>query len=193
MEEEIRSADSSAAPSDLKAVVTGVIQEFLQAQKASSEPAYKTELADERKRREQLERRVNELVEENRRSRVMAEEADRSASIRGELQRMGVTKVDLAFKAIKDDISRSEDGRLLAKTEAGDVTVKEYLSRFLQENPELLPSRIPGGSGASSGHTEQVSATGIDLDKIRPGMSPEELDKVRREIARVARQAFRVG
>lgn len=193
MEEENRSGDPVSAPSDLKAVVTGVIQEFLQAQKASSEPAYKTELADERKRRELLERRVNELVEENRRSRVMAEEAERSAAIRGELQRMGVSKVDLAFRAIKDDISRSEDGRLLAKTEAGEVPVKDYLSRFLQENPELLPSRIPGGSGASSGHADQVGATGIDLDKIRPGMSPDELDKVRREIARVARQAFRVG
>jgi len=32
---------------------------------------------------------------------------------------------------------------------------------------------------------------GLDLDKIRPGMSPEELDKARQEISRVASQAMR--
>ncbi len=62
------------------------------------------------KKREQLERRVNELVAENQRSRKMAEEADRSATIRAELQRLGVAKVDLAFKAVKDEIFRAEDG-----------------------------------------------------------------------------------
>jgi hypothetical protein len=32
---------------------------------------------------------------------------------------------------------------------------------------------------------------GLDLEKIRPGMSPEELDKARQEISRVASQAMR--
>jgi hypothetical protein len=32
---------------------------------------------------------------------------------------------------------------------------------------------------------------GFDLDKIRPGMSSEELEKVRQEISRVANQALR--
>ena len=72
--------------------------------RSKTEPAYKVELVEERKRREQLERRLNELVDENRRSREMAEEMERSASIRAELQRLGVTKVDLAFKAVKEDI-----------------------------------------------------------------------------------------
>jgi hypothetical protein len=32
---------------------------------------------------------------------------------------------------------------------------------------------------------------GVDLDKIRPGMSAEDLDKVRHEIARIANQTIR--
>ena len=79
----------------------------------------------------------------------------------------------------------------MARTENGDVAIRSYLSAFVSENPELLPGRIHGGSGAGSGHSEAVKPSGIDLDKIRPGMSAEELDNVRQEIARVARQAIR--
>ena len=177
---------------DVKALVRSAIEEFLHVQQAKTEPAYKTELVEERRRREQLERRVNELVEENKRSRQAAEEVERGATIRSELQRLGVTKVDLAFKAVRDDIVRSEDGRLLARSESGELPVREYLARFVSENPELLPGRIPGGSGAGPGHAESVApSTPVDLDKIRPGMSAEDLEKVRQEIARVARQTIR--
>jgi hypothetical protein len=55
-----------------------------------------------------------------------------------------------------------------------------------------MPSRISGGSGAGPGHAQSAApAQGIDLDKLRPGMSAEELEKVRKEIARVARQTIR--
>ena len=56
-------------------IVQQAIEEFTQRDQAQSEPAYKTELQEERQRREQLERRLNELVEENKRSRQIAEEA----------------------------------------------------------------------------------------------------------------------
>ena len=94
------------------------IEEYARMEQSKTEPAYKVELVEERKRREQLERRLNELVDENRRSREMAEEMERASSIRAELQRLGVTKVDLAFKAVKEDIQRNSDGRLIAKTES---------------------------------------------------------------------------
>ena len=58
------------------------------------------------------------------------------------------------------------------------------------ENPELLPARLAGGSGAS-GAQKVPPGGGVDLDKIRPGMSPEEMERVRQEIARVASQALR--
>jgi hypothetical protein len=176
---------------DMKTLVRSAIEEFLHAQQSKSEPAYKVELVEERRRRESLERRVNELVEENRRSRHIAEEVERSAAIRTELQRLGVAKVDLAFKVVKDDIARSEDGRLFAKTDTGEMPLRDYLSRFVTDNPELLPGRIQGGSGAGSGHAQPAVTTTVDIDKIRPGMSAEELDKIRQEIARVAKQTMR--
>lgn len=175
---------------DMKVLVRSAIEEFLQVQQTKNEPAYKAELVEERKRREQLERRVNELVEENRRSRAAAEEIERASAIRTELQRLGVNKLDLAFKAVRDDIHRTEDGRLVARTTDGEFGMKDYLTRFVTDNPELLPGRIHGGSGAGSASQHTVAST-VDLDKIRPGMSEEDLERVRQEIARVARQTLR--
>ena len=135
-------------PMDVQTIVQQAIDEFVRRDSARREPAYKTELQEERRRREQLEKRMNELVEENNRSRAMAEEAQRNSTIRAELQKLGVTKVDLAYKAIQDGIVRTEDGRLVARGESGEVPVAEYLSGFVQENPEFLPARIAGGNGA---------------------------------------------
>jgi hypothetical protein len=102
-----------------------------------------------------------------------------------------VAKVDVAFKAVKDDIFRADDGRLLAKGDEGEVSVKEYLSHFLSENPEFLPARIQGGSGVTAAHKTAAPAGGTDLDKIRPGMSSEEAERIRQEIVRVTSQTLR--
>lgn len=176
---------------DIRSVIRGAIEEFVRAEQVKAEPAYKAELIEERKRREQLELRVNELVHENQRTRQVAEDADRNAAVRAELQRLGVAKVDLAYRVVRDDIQRTEDGRLIAKTDQGPVPLKDYLSQFVSENPELLPARIPGGSGMSSAQRTAPSAGGFDLEKIRPGMNPEELDRVRQEISRLANQTIR--
>ena len=173
---------------ELRSLIRGVIEEFVQSEQVKAEPAYKAELLDERKRREDLEKRVNDLVKENHRSRQMADEAERSSSIRAELQRLGVAKVDLAYRAVKDDIQRRDDGQLMAP---GEVSLRDYLAQFVQENPELLPARMTGGSGMGSGPKAATNTGGLDLDKIRPGMSPEELDKMRQEVSRVANQALR--
>ena len=176
---------------DIKDVVRHVLEDYGRMEQTKAEPAYKAELHEERKRREQLEGRLNQLVEENRRTRAAAEEVDRHSQIRSELQRLGVAKVDLAFRAVKDDIIRGEDGRL---QKLGDgKAMAEYLTDFVQQNPELLPARIAGGSGVQS--TSKNASTqiphGIDMDKIKPGMNPEELDRVRQEIARLALQSSR--
>ncbi len=132
---------------------------------------------------------MNELVQENARSRQLAEEADRSATVRTELQKLGVAKVDLAFKAVKDDIKRAEDGRLMGTGEQGTVNLREYLTHFVNENPEFLPARNLGGSGVVSGQRISSTATSaVDLDKIKPGMSAEDLNRVRQEITRIASQ-----
>src|ERR1700693_5080551 len=88
-------------PMDVQTIVQQAIDEYMRKDTARREPAYKTELQEERRRREQLEKRMNELVEENKRSRAMAEETQRNATIRTELQKLGVKKIDLAYKAVQ--------------------------------------------------------------------------------------------
>ncbi len=177
---------------DVQAIVRQAIQDFTNEQQSKSEPAYKAELLEERKRREQLERRLNELVEENKRSRQIAEEAERSSAVRAELQRLGVAKIDLAFKAVQDGIVRAEDGRLVARGESGELPVRDYLAAFVSDNPEFLPARIAGGTGMTA--TLKAPGSGrdtVDLERIRPGMSKEEMQRVREEIVRVASQTLR--
>ena len=174
-------------------VVREAIAEFMRAEQTKAEPAYKTELVEERRRRESLEKRLTELEAENRRTREIAEETERHSQIRSELQRLGVQKIDLAFKAVKDDIQRREDGRLVAQQNGEEVTVGQFLQTFVAENPELLPARIAGGSGSAAANRPAAAppAAPIDLDKIHPGMSPEEMERVRQEIARLASQTLR--
>ena len=177
---------------DIQAIVRQAVQEFVSNEQSKSEPAHRAELQEERKRREQLERRLNELVEENKRSRKIAAEAERSSAVRAELQRLGVGKIDLAFRAVQDGIVRTEDGRLVGRTDTGDTPMQEYLTAFVNENPEFLPARIAGGTGLTA--TPKAPASGreaIDLERIRPGMSAEEMQRVREEIVRVASQSLK--
>jgi hypothetical protein len=177
---------------DIQAIVRQAVQEFSNTEKARSEPAYKAELLEERKRREHLERRMNELVAENQRNRKTAEEAERSSTVRAELQRLGVSKIDLAFKAVQDGIVRTEDGRLVARGDNGEMPVKEYLTSFVNENPEFLPARISGGTGMTATHKAPGGGRDtVSLEQIRPGMSAEEMQRVREEIVRVASQTLR--
>ncbi len=176
---------------DVQAVVRQAIEDFVNRQQAKNEPAYKLELEDERRRREALERRMNELVEENKRTRKAADELERTAAIRSELQRLGVVKVDVAFKAVRDEVVRTEDGRIVARGETGEVGLREYLTGFVSENPEFLPARIPGGSGVMPAHKAAPGVAGVELERIRPGMSREEMERARQEIVRVAADALK--
>jgi hypothetical protein len=178
-------------PLNVQSIVQQAVDEYMRQDVVRREPAYKTELQEERRRREQLEKRVNELVEENKRSRAVADEAQRSTNIRTELQKLGVTKVDLAYKAVQDGVVRTDDGRLVARGDSGDQPLGEFLAHFVQENPEFLPARIAGGTGITGTQKSPQSGGGIDLDKISASMSKEELDRVRQEILRVASQTLR--
>ena len=181
------------ASEEIRSMIRDVIQEYASAESSRQEPTYRTELLEEKKRREELEQRVNSLVEENRRSQEIAERAERESAIRAELQRLGVAKVDLAFRAVKDDLSRGMDGRIVAAGGGSEVDAREYLSRFVADNPELLPARIAGGSGSGPGNRAADSSTAVGFDQIRPGMSGDEMERVREEIARVAMLTMRGG
>lgn len=177
---------------DIQGLVRQALQEFTSAQQAKSEPAYKAELQEERKRREQLERRLNDMAEENKRSRQIASEAERSSAVRAELHRLGVAKVDLAYKAVQDGVTRAEDGRLVARGEAGEMPLRDYLNAFVAENPEFLPARIAGGTGMTATQKSPASnRESVSIEQIRPGMSAEEMQRVREEIVRVASETLR--
>ena len=70
--------------------------------------------------------------------------------------------------------------------------MKDYLASFVSENPEFLPARIAGGSGMTP-NFKAPAAGGetITLDRIKPGMSAEQMQRVREEIVRVASQTLR--
>jgi hypothetical protein len=177
---------------DVQTIVRQAIQEFMNQEQAKSEPAHKAELLEERRRREQLERRLNEMAEENKRSRLKAEEAERNSAIRAELQRLGVGKIDIAYKAVQDGVVRSEDGRLVARGESGEMNLRDYLTSFVSENPEFLPARISGGTGMTSNlKAPPAPRESVELEGIRPGMSAEEMQRVREEIVRVASQTLK--
>jgi hypothetical protein len=171
--------------SELKSLVHEILSEYQTVQAKQNEPAYKAELMEERRKRETMEKRLNELVEETRRAKARAETMERETLIRTELQRLGVAKVDLAFKAVKDEILRETDGSLHARGPEGPVPVQDFLRKFVDENPELLPARNLGGSGTANSGRGTQSSPGFDLDQIRPGMSAEDMARARKEIARL--------
>jgi hypothetical protein len=173
---------------DLQTIVRQAIKEYMLQDKARLEPGYKTELQEERKRREQLEKRLNEMAEEGKEARVLAEEVQRAGAIRSELQRLGVVKLDLVFKTVQDQIMRTEDGQLMA----GNQMMNEYLKQFVEENPEFLPARFAGGAEPTGKQKAASASSGsVNLDRIGPGMNRDELERVREEIVRVGAEMNR--
>lgn len=176
---------------DLRGAIREALTEFLREREAG----VAEELAEERRRREQLEERMSELAEESRRHRAAAEEAERSAAIRRELERLGVAKVELAYRAVRGEIRRDENGTLVAEEGGVRRSLKEYLAEFVAANPELRPARMTGGTGTYGGSLDPGAAEHrreeLDLERIKPGMSSEELERIRQEIARVAAQTLR--
>lgn len=186
-------AEPAREEMDSPGTLTRIIEEAIQKAYAQRDPetsGLRSELAQERKKREQLEKRLNELVEENRRSKDLAEQTERWAAVKAELQQLGVSKVELAFRAVKEEVVRGEDGRLYGRGEDGALApVREHLTQWVAANPEFKPARIAGGAGASPGHSP-TSAGHFEMERIRPGMSAEELERARAEVARVAAQAL---
>ncbi len=177
---------------DIQAIVEQAIRSsYVEQCGQNRTSAYKVELDRTQPQQLNVSTEVT-VVEESKRSRQAADEAERASAVRAELQRLGVSKIDLAYRAVQDGIQRGQDGRLVAHGETGEVSMKEYLTSFVSENPEFLPARIAGGSGVSASFKAPVSGSeAVTLDRIRPGMSADEMQRVREEIVRVASQTLR--
>lgn len=187
---EQESATQVQAGQDIRGIVQEAIQEFLRHRQQESEPAHRAELNEERRRREQLEAQVRQLLEKTRESEMEVARTRMTSAVRDELQKQGVTKVDLAFRAMKDDIRQADHGGYTVRGRDGDVPLQEFVKKFVDENPEFLPPRITGGSG-SSGMGSDATGARFDIDAIRPGMSQEERRQVHAAIASLATQTFK--
>jgi len=140
--------------------------------------------AQDGEERAALERQLGELRQAAESYKAKAESAERAAAVREELRKLGVTNVELGYRAVREDVVRREDGALVGRTAGGEVALADFLSRFVEANPELLPARRLGGSG-SVGSTRSEEGSHLDVDSIRPGMDPADLERARREVARV--------
>jgi hypothetical protein len=165
--------------------IRAMIGEYMRQREGEQDVDLRAVLDEERRKRESLERQLGELGEENRRTRRQSEQTDRVSRIQSCLQELGVRKVPLALRLVKDEIVRGGDGELYAEVKGARVPYRDYLEDFVAENPEFLPPRIAGGSGASGGEREMPPGA-VDLDSIRPGMSREELAQAWKEVARLA-------
>jgi hypothetical protein len=180
-------------PDELRSIIEEAVGRYVEKTRPAppepAEMALRSELTLERRKREQLERRVNELVEEGQKAHEAAERAERHAAIKSELQQLGVAKVDLAFRALRDEVQRGEDGRLYAYGDEGPVPLRDYLSRWVASNPEFKPARIAGGAGAAPSRGGLGGAS-IAIEDIRPGMKADDLERARQEVARIAQQSM---
>lgn len=143
------------------------------------------QLDSERRRSNSLEERVRDLDSLRKEGERKMEEADRNSQVRAKLQDLGVRKVDLAMRIVQDDVERGEDGSLYGRGHGGAVALDSYLKSFVAENPEFLPPRISGGSGAVSTERDGIRASGIQLESIKPGMSSEKSRRAWNEVARL--------
>ncbi len=173
-------------------VIRSVIDEYVSiGAEARREPAYKAELVEERRRREQLETRVNELVEENKRSRQVAEESDRHSQIRGgtAAARSGEDRPGVQGRAGRD---RARRGRVAGCEDAGRRTADAGVPGDVRERESRVSAGADcGGSGVAGPQRGGQMHAALDLEKIQPGMSAEELQRVREQIAQLALQSLR--
>jgi hypothetical protein len=171
---------------ELRTLMRSTVKEFIEAAHGNNH-----QVTEERKRREELEQRVNDLLQENQRSKAAAEKAERDAAVKEELQKLGVAKVDLAYRAVKDAIARTDAGELVARESGVEIGLRDYLTKFVQENPELLPARQISGSGTPTWANKSTLGSGLDFSKLNPSNGADEAAKARAEIARMAIQALR--
>jgi hypothetical protein len=115
---------------DIKQIIRDTVQETL---KQRGEPDYAAALRDETRRRESLERRVNELVAEIRCAREKAKEAEMALAVRTELQREGIADLVLWAPAIIQQLERDEAGHIVSK--AGQP-LRNLVREFVKEHTQ---------------------------------------------------------
>ena len=171
------SENESPITAELREAVRAVVTEMMSSERANLGSQEKVGEVDE------LRRQISELSRQRDQMAESIREERRVRLVRDELERLGVGNIDLAYRAVQQDIVFDDTGDPIAMRRGEKTSVEEHLRQFVNENPELLPARITGGAGVS-GAVDPMAAP--DINSIRPGMSEAELGRVRAEIAKLA-------
>lgn len=114
---------------------------------------------------------------------------DREVFLRDQIRALGVRNVDLAYRAVREDVSKDQDGVWTAEVDGTKVPATQFLKQFIARNPDLIPARMISGSGAPS-RAEETDHE-CDLDQIRPGMDPASMRRAREAVVRIIAQTKR--
>jgi hypothetical protein len=115
---------------DIKQIIRDTVRETLAQAEA---PEYMAALRDETRRRESLERRVNELVAELRCARESAKKSELASVVRAELARVGVGDTALWAPAIIEQLERDEAGHIVSKAGQG---LRAFVDEFVGEHTQ---------------------------------------------------------
>lgn len=115
--------------------------------------------------------------------------ADRlSGTLRAELSKhVAPDRIDAAVRIFSPDVRYGEDGAsIIGGSE--ETPLAEFIETAIHKQHDyLLPAKPVQGVGATSGGRRRAP----QLEDIKPGMKPEDLDAVRAAIAEYAGQALK--
>ncbi|TAL08413.1 MAG: hypothetical protein EPO02_13090 [Nitrospirae bacterium] len=145
------------------------------------------EVAKLRKQLEQTNKRLADQDAERAREKeaVKAEKLD--AAIRKELAK--ATFIDdeafeSAYARLAREVRFSDDGSAIVGG-SDDTPLAKYAAERIKKWDFLLKPKDVGGAGAANGG--RVSGDGeVDMESIKPGMTPEEIAKVKAKLASLA-------
>lgn len=81
------------------------------------------------------------------------------------------TDADIAFKILNSEVEYDEDGNLIGE----NLPLEAFVKKAMEERFDSLIAADPAKGGASAKSGAPRSTGGFDLDKIKPGMTAEEL------------------
>lgn len=143
--------------------------------KSKVDPKVIAQLENERKARERLEKQVNDLLGENKKTKEEAELKERLAEIKSAMSKFSFANEgtrDMAFEYFAGKIKRGEDGALVAPGKDGEVPYDHFIKGHLESNPNLLAAKQSGGGGATGG--EPYRGSKFDASVIKPGMTSDQ-------------------
>lgn len=137
----------------------------------------------------QLQKLQNDL-EAERKARTETESKAKQERLQGVLRtellkHVPAERVDAAMRIFGPDVRYSDDGSIIG---GDDQPIGDFISSAIKSHEYLLPPKPVGGAGAAAG--QRSGGKTISLDSIKPGMSAEDLDAARAEVARVAQAAL---